>query len=899
MAKKNEILLSIALDGDSEVKRKLADVGETGKRSLDNIGRRLDAARAGGGLDGVRKSADALREALAPLSEASGLGGLLGGGGGILSRLFKGLTSPAGIVGTIGAGIASLVELTKVGDEMRRVQGRLSALGDDKGLDRLTERAKAAGAAAADLQPRYERFLALQQKINAGNPAISHPPGYQPGALERAAASVQVFNGGQQLTPPSEENFGKFDSALLAQIRRDVKSAEEARGIADQFLEQLSSTGLTPDLLRALQKSSPSAAKFLTSQFSKTLGQGFENPAAFAAAIERGRVPQQQLNATAVINAGARPNEAAAKAALDSQSLDQKGEALKASILRLPERFAGQFGIGKALDFLTKSTDALPDDLASAGKNVGGFVDRLKGYFGRAEPLPVRPTYVPRKFGDEPPPLPTVTYGTAAGSEELSKVAADQSKAAEKLSKAADDLSKFANRTIDGVTYPGQSAPMVRDDGRIFKDLTTHSGSYPNVQVFGSDGQAPKSISEMNQSLRDGGIVNEWEADQQAAFTKSIRQQLGLPTEDNRQRGIVPHPNGGTADLSERMYPGGPYRYRFQPSPGYQPPTEGTYDQDMNFVPNKQQRRPEVLPQVFDFKGSGDLFPTFNSGSPMPLDFPAYMKFLRNTLPDEIPLPRPRPLDFAAGGRIDATGGGSISGPGTGTSDSVPLFGSNGEYVFKAKSASKIGLEILDYANEHGQLPGYADGGQVLPSALSSMLPGGSYDISATDDGGAIINGTFYPPGSPILSEPAVRQQLARARAQKSQDSGSKHKSDFVGLFGGHNFDTPGSYARGGAIGSIASRGFALGGTIDVPPHLALGGALPDSISGPAPSLGDLNSGGSPWDGVKHLGSADLRTDHGDVRAIGPADTLRHMISAARDSADVQTGPRPSWYRGK
>jgi hypothetical protein len=176
------------------------------------------------------------------------------------------------------------------------------------------------------------------------------------------------------------------------------------------------------------------------------------------------------------------------------------------------------------------------------------------------------------------------------------------------------------------------------------------------------------------------------------------------------------------------------------------------------------------------------------------------------------------------------------------------------------------------------------------------MLPGGSYDISATDDGGAIINGTFYPPGSPILSEPAVRQELARALAQKSQDSGSKHKSDFVGLFGGHNFDTPGSYARGGAIGRIASRGFAYGGMIDVPPHLALGGALPDSIGGIAPSLGEL---AAPGGGAEGHVRVDLRTNHGDFPMMASQDVARAMASAARDSADVQTGPRPSWYRGK
>jgi hypothetical protein len=43
----SKILIGIALDGDSEVKRKLQEVGEAGKRSLENIGKNL--ARSGGG----------------------------------------------------------------------------------------------------------------------------------------------------------------------------------------------------------------------------------------------------------------------------------------------------------------------------------------------------------------------------------------------------------------------------------------------------------------------------------------------------------------------------------------------------------------------------------------------------------------------------------------------------------------------------------------------------------------------------------------------------------------------------------------------------------------------------------------------------------------------------------
>ena len=51
--------------------------------------------------------------------------------------------------------------------------------------------------------------------------------------------------------------------------------------------------------------------------------------------------------------------------------------------------------------------------------------------------------------------------------------------------------------------------------------------------------------------------------------------------------------------------------------------------------------------------------------------------------------------------------GGSVSGPGTGTSDSIPAYLSNGEYVIKEKSVRKYGVETFDALNA-GK---FADGG--------------------------------------------------------------------------------------------------------------------------------------------------------------------------------------------
>lgn len=72
-------------------------------------------------------------------------------------------------------------------------------------------------------------------------------------------------------------------------------------------------------------------------------------------------------------------------------------------------------------------------------------------------------------------------------------------------------------------------------------------------------------------------------------------------------------------------------------------------------------------------------------------------------------------------GRPTATGG-YITGPGTGTSDSIPLRVSNGEYVVRAASVDKYGVDFLDAVNR-GALPGYASGGKVGKKPAKPLTP--------------------------------------------------------------------------------------------------------------------------------------------------------------------------------
>ena len=75
---------------------------------------------------------------------------------------------------------------------------------------------------------------------------------------------------------------------------------------------------------------------------------------------------------------------------------------------------------------------------------------------------------------------------------------------------------------------------------------------------------------------------------------------------------------------------------------------------------------------------------------------------------------------LAMGGMIkNFMPGGNVKGPGTGTSDSIPAMLSNGEYVIKADSVKKYGVETFDALNTQK----FKDGGQVAAGTLPSAKP--------------------------------------------------------------------------------------------------------------------------------------------------------------------------------
>jgi hypothetical protein len=114
----------------------------------------------------------------------------------------------------------------------------------------------------------------------------------------------------------------------------------------------------------------------------------------------------------------------------------------------------------------------------------------------------------------------------------------------------------------------------------------------------------------------------------------------------------------------------------------------------------------------------------------------------------------PRYVSFAAGGSIAAqsffgnshrAGGGPIRGPGTGTSDSIPILASHGEHVITAAGSSAVGPDVLDAINRDPQGMAARIHG-ALAVHPEKLQPAGHFA-----DGGAIMRGAFLP----AIREPA------------------------------------------------------------------------------------------------------------------------------------------------
>jgi hypothetical protein len=127
---------------------------------------------------------------------------------------------------------------------------------------------------------------------------------------------------------------------------------------------------------------------------------------------------------------------------------------------------------------------------------------------------------------------------------------------------------------------------------------------------------------------------------------------------------------------------------------------------------------------------------------------------------------------YAAGGQIDATGGGLIRGPGTGTSDSIraittagrPLLVSNEEFIVRASVVRRPGvLSLLHQLNAGhprpvvpGGVPRFAEGGMVGTGVATAGAAGG----------GMVVHQNFNITSATGSIDRTSREQVAAAAAR-------------------------------------------------------------------------------------------------------------------------------------
>lgn len=113
---------------------------------------------------------------------------------------------------------------------------------------------------------------------------------------------------------------------------------------------------------------------------------------------------------------------------------------------------------------------------------------------------------------------------------------------------------------------------------------------------------------------------------------------------------------------------------------------------------------------------------------------------------------------------LQRASGGAVRGPGSGTSDSIPAWLSNGEYVIRASAVRSLGISYLDAINRTGNRRGYASGGYVGG--------GGSFPSTMTVELSPADRMNLWGGGSdrPLIIKIGAREVAAAVRAETAKD---------------------------------------------------------------------------------------------------------------------------------
>ncbi|WP_306358898.1 MULTISPECIES: hypothetical protein [unclassified Nocardia] len=242
----------------------------------------------------------------------------------------------------------------------------------------------------------------------------------------------------------------------------------------------------------------------------------------------------------------------------------------------------------------------------------------------------------------------------------------------------------------------------------------------------------------------------------------------------------------------------------------------------------------------------------------------------------KIPEPIARALDsvgsFFTGGDDQPEGkasGGYISGPGTGTSDSILARLSNGEFVINAASTRR-NRPLLEAIN-NGAVPGYATGGLVTKSGLielAKQVDGKPYEWGGTNWGdcsGAVSALANYVAGRPPFDTRFWTGNQAEALAQRGFESGLGPSGSLRigwytgGPYGGHTSATlPNgvNFEMGGKSGNGQYGGTAVGA--NAPAYTNHAHFVFDTVSEQSPASQPPTTGGESPNQNVDSGDSDL-----------------------------------------
>ena len=911
----NKIVHRVSLEGADKVSKQLESIGDVGEKSFNKVKQAADGASLGkvaessGGFGGKteesRLAAERLREVLHtlhPILDQVGLGvGNLGAFARVAGAGF--VAFGAAIVGSVVVGLAKMAE------EADRAKARLSALagGDERGnslFSRLSEQAKRLGGDVSDLQKPLEELVKFQQK-SLVNPSVIHPTNYDssnPNA--QSAAKVRVFSGNQESPggPPTDQTLTGAVGTLLAAAKVDRQSIQEAAGPAADFFKGLRTGGkLTPELIDSL---SPTQQSTLTKALSSSTaaggtGQQFQSPAALSQystthTISAGQVLQTLSDYEPTIR----------KQADAVQGTTAAFEHLETSAKELAKTFGDVAHVGEGVEKFAKgiesASDAIDKFFHPQDHEPGGKKSKEEG---PSAPAP----FVPKNLlevltrgqglhgfltGDIPTQLSTYAnfghqgnpFGTTT--DFLKKAATNPSSIQEQTRPEAtngprSEAGPAANEPeFQPIPPPKQEFQYIPPPKNEFQYVPAPKEDQPSSQPPQQPSNTPIKFGQADQPQQVASLGSQLQS-----LIETISSVLN---------------NAAAKDLNQggRPVEGIGIRGENQPQLPQQPIDSGATSEIAQLGAAAKDAAAAAEEAAAKFRG---VEPPAKTTEPQTVAAAKGGQVVRK---------------FADGGeaRLDVSPGGHLSGPGTGTSDSIDAKVSNKEFVVNAKdTANNLGL-LHDINSGKVKDGRYVGGGQIhSPSDGSHFAAGGlagpgpltTGDYSVTfdpDTGGAYINGNLFPPGSPILDDPKIKAAIEQSKAgAKEQSPKRKHKSQFItdssgrdAMFGAADGGLVGSDHGSSRLSSII-RGFANGRMVDFDiPHLAIGG-MPEM---PTPDLSSSVFDKPAASAMEHWGTIDLTTNHGDFKVATERDTMRHLSSSAQKAKRFSTGAKPSWYGG-